>query len=88
MTGALEKHANKPGRGRNPSGGAVRWLVRLPLMWAALTVVLAGAAAFLHLKGHVASVQALYVSVFALFAFAGLAWALGAARARNSPHRG
>ncbi len=87
MTGALEKHANKPGRGRNPSGGAVRWLVRLPLMWAALTVVLAGAAAFLHLKGHVASVQALYVSVFALFAFAGLAWALGAARARNSPAR-
>ncbi|MBT7943799.1 MAG: PAS domain-containing protein [Alphaproteobacteria bacterium] len=56
-------------------------------MWAALTVLLAGAAAYLHLKGQEASLQALYVSAFALLAFAGLAWALGAARARNSAAR-
>ncbi len=85
--GSQENHANKPGAGRQTAGGPVRWLVRLPLMWAALTVVLAGAAAYLYLKGHESSVQALYISIFALIAFAGLAWTLGAARARDSASR-
>jgi two-component system cell cycle sensor histidine kinase/response regulator CckA len=56
-------------------------------MWAMVTVMLAGAAAFLHLKGQDFSMQALYVSGFALLAFAGLAWALGASRARDSASR-
>jgi len=87
VTGSKENHTNKPGPGRKPSGGPGRRLVRLPLMWAAVAVALAGAAAYLHLKGHAASVQALYVSGFALVAFAGLAWALGAAGARDSASR-
>jgi two-component system cell cycle sensor histidine kinase/response regulator CckA len=87
VTESQENHANKPAKGRKPSGGPVRWLVRLPLMWAGMTVVLAGAATFLHLKGQASSVQALYVSVFALISFAGLAWALGAAGARDSSSR-
>ncbi|MBL4690041.1 MAG: PAS domain-containing protein, partial [Rhodospirillales bacterium] len=86
MTGSRKNHANKSNRGRT-AGGPVRWLVRFPLMWAMVTVMLAGAAAFLHLKGQDFSMQALYVSGFALLAFAGLAWALGASRARDSASR-
>ncbi|NQV85088.1 MAG: PAS domain-containing protein, partial [Rhodospirillales bacterium] len=91
MTGSQENHANtadhRKASARKASGGPVRWLVRFPLMWAAVTVLLAGAAAYLHLKGQDSSVQALYVSVFAMLAFAGLAWAMGAAGARDSAAR-
>ncbi|MBC8337908.1 MAG: PAS domain-containing protein [Alphaproteobacteria bacterium] len=87
VKGSQGYHANTLAPRAKPAGGPIRWLIRLPLLWALLTVLLAGAAAFLHLKGQETSVQALYVSGFALLAFAGLAWALGAAKARDSASR-
>jgi len=78
-----ESHSKKPSKGRELSCGIVRRLVKLPLLWAGLTVFLVSAATYLYLIGETFSGQALFVSVVALMAFAGFAWTKGAAAVQD-----
>ena len=79
MTGSVNIDDRKP--------GVVGILIRHPAVWAVFTVAVAGAAAYLHLRGPETSVQAFYVSGFAVLAFAGAAWTLGASHGGDAASR-